>query len=225
MTLNGGIYMTIRDILQRFYQLDAANGCTDADLHAMEAKFGKLPAVLTQFYQCCGGIGEKLSVQDTWIMPEDFRAQPALLEKPFLMLLNENQGVYCAAIRLGDLEQDDPPVFVSDDLGENWMPCADTLSDFLKAFLIYQAVFAFPCAAEDFSVLDADAFQNMQQRLTKFPFVVRNWFGTMHLFQDAPDSAAFALESDGEFQVLYGAVQAESARALAQKLDDLGEPM
>lgn len=70
--------------------------------------------------------------------------------KDCFVLLNENQGVFQVVIKRTDMTMDNPPVYVP--YGTKLIgKCADIVTDFLMAMLIYQSVFAMKYSPEDFS--------------------------------------------------------------------------
>lgn len=218
--------MTIRDILMRLYRLDAPEGLSPADMRCLEEKFGRLPDALREFYLLAGGCRRVTKPgQDVWYTPEDDRKYPNLVYDSYFMLLIENQDVFQAAILPEDLGAENPPVYVTADQGASWQLCAENTEDFIRAALVYEAVFQFPHASECLFWLNDAEFDLLQQKLTLLPFHLKNWFGTVRLFQDAPDSAAFVLETDGEYQLTYGAATAESYEHLAGLLAGIGEEM
>lgn len=218
--------MTVRSILRHLYQLDAPEGLAPADMAFLEGKFSRLPDALREFYLLAGGCRRVTKTgQDAWITPEDYRKYPRLLNDSYFMLLIENQGVFQAAILPEDFGAENPPVYVTEDQGASWQLCADNTADFIRAALVYEAVFQFPYAAESFFWLNGAEFDLLKQKLTLLPFHLEHWFGRVWLFQDAPDSAAFVMEIDGDWQMTYGAVSAESYENLAALLDGIGEEM
>lgn len=216
---------TIREILKNLYQIETPNGLTEDELTFLENKFGKLPKALSEFYALCGNCNNVLMNQDMWTVPKDYKKWKWLNDNKYMLLLNENQSCYIAAILENDFGKEDPFVYVSDDCGESWKVCTDSAEKFLKAALIYEAVFSFRYSSESFYWITEDEFEILKEKLTLLPFCLNNWFGKVWLFQDLPNSAAFVLEVDGDFQMLYGAVSEESFCRLANKLGGIGEEL
>ena len=214
---------TIREILSYLYNINETNGLTEEELDFLENKFGKLPKALTEFYALCGHCDNILVNQDIWITPRDYKKWSWLNDNKYMVLLDENQGVYIAAILEEDLRKDNPSVYVSSDSGETWELCADSLENFIKAALIYEAVFSFPYSAETIYTLTEDEVALVKEKLSQLPYHLENWFGKVWLFQDLPNSAAFVLEVDGDFQVLYGASSKEAFQRIASRLNGIGE--
>ena len=216
---------TIREILKNLYQIETPNGLTEDELTFLENKFGKLPKALREFYALCGNCNNVMMNQDMWIVPKDYQKWKRLNDNKYMLLLNENQSCYIAAILENDFGKEDPFVYVSDDCGESWKVCADSAEKFLKAALIYEAVFSFQYSSKSYYWITEDGFEILKEKLTLLPFYLDNWFGKVWLFQDLPNSAAFVLEVDGDFQMLYGAVSEESFCRLANKLEGIGEEL
>lgn len=216
---------TISEILKNLYDIDTPDGFSEEEFAFLENKFGKLPTILREFYSLGGHCDNVLMNQDRWIVPEDYNKWKELGENPYMVLLEENQNVCFAAILENDLGKEDPPVYVSDDSGENWKSCTDSLEKFIKATLVYEAVFAVQYSSEAFYTVTRTEFELLKEKLILLPFHMENWFGTVWLFQDLPDSAVFVMEACGDFEMLYGAASERSFNILAEKLDGIGEEM
>ncbi len=216
---------SIKNIIEKLYNIKDPKGLSNDDMLFLENKFGKLPVSLKVFYSVCGSENSILHCQDSWITPEDHHRWAWLNDNKYMVLLNENQGCYIAAILEKDLGKADPEVYSSDDHGESWKLCADSADAFIKAVLYYEAVFRFPFSAESFYSLTGDEFEMLKDKLQLLPFHIDNWFGTIWLFQDSSSDAAFIIENDGDYQLMYGAASEDAFISLSEKLSGIGEEM
>lgn len=125
----------IRGFVRKWYR--APLGPKDG-LSAAELKRAKvaLPAALREFHALLGA--RLKSFQDCPVPPKSLR-----LEDGMLAVYRENQSTVTWAIREDALDQPDPPVFVEDHWGEHddpWLPQHDTLSEFLTAIVLSEAL-------------------------------------------------------------------------------------
>lgn len=218
------------NLFQTLYGTEKLQGCTNEDISYIEQMFGTLPAVLKDFYLTAARTEAFHQIQDLWMLPEHFRKWDWLRDSDYLILLDENQGVCQAGIRRSDLEQPDPPVYVSMDR-EEWELCAPTTSEFLQAALFYEAAFACEFAPEDFYFLTEEDFELLQSRLEQQPYELHNWIGDVgiSIYSNAADNVAALMivgEEYGErdIQMLYGASTKEGYEKIRAALEDVGEP-
>ncbi len=216
---------SIKKIIGNLYNIKNPKGLSNEDMHFLEEKFGRLPVALKAFYSICGSDNIILNSQDSWITPKDYHRWSWLNNNKYMVLLNENQGCYIAAILEKDFGKANPVIYSSDDRGESWKVCANSADEFIKAVLYYEAVFKFPYIAESFYLLTNDEFKIIKDKLKLLPFHLDNWFGKIWLFQDAPTSAAFVIENDEDYQMTFGAASEEAFISISEKLSGIGEEM
>lgn len=87
-----------------------------------------LPAALASWYATVGQLPELTSTQNRLRPPDELEMQYGVV-----VIYTENQSCAIWGIRTEDLEQDDPPVVVTEDWeywGAHWRPEADTVSSF-----------------------------------------------------------------------------------------------
>lgn len=217
--------LSIKAIIEQLYNIKDPKGLSNKDIRFLEERFGKLPALLREFYSICGSDNRILESQDSWITPKDYRRWSWLNKNKYMILLNENQGCYIAAILEKDFGKINPIIYSSDDRGENWNVCANSADEFIKCVLFYEAVFKFPYTSESFYWLTDDEFEIIKNRIELLPFHLDNWFGKIWLFQDSPTSAAFVIGSEGNYQMLYGATNKEAFLRISEKLNGIGEEL
>ncbi|MFR9796035.1 SMI1/KNR4 family protein [Streptomyces sp. MS06] len=106
--------------------LDDASGTAEEELAGAEAALGlRLPAALREGYALLGTARRDLTGNQDPLRP------PAMLQVSeecggVLVFRTENQGCADWGVRLGDLDQDDPPVFVRS--GDRWLPFLERVS-------------------------------------------------------------------------------------------------
>lgn len=214
------------DLIKGLYQVDSLQGYSEYEIERMKNEFGCLPQVLENFFREAGRTEAFHHVQDVWVRPEDFRDQEQLLKSDYLILLNENQGVCCAGIKKSDLEISNPPVYSSLDCS-NWVLCAPTLSEFLVAALVYEAVFMMAYSPEEFYQITDEELRFMESRLMKYSFELKNWIGDIHIsfYCNSLDNLVVLMDCGGEngLQILYGASSEKSYAKLMEVMKGVGE--
>ena len=131
------------------YGIDRPQGCTEKEIAAVREKFGALPAVVEDFWRTFGHTKQLNQCQDDWVFPGYYSKWRWLEEYDDLILLNENQSVFQACVRREDLSQPDPPVYLLEGNSPKVLS-APTVSEFLKATLLYEAVFQLEYSPEEF---------------------------------------------------------------------------
>lgn len=214
--------------IKPLYDADDLQGYTDADIELLRDRFGALPQVLEEYYRAAGRTRAFHEVnQDYWVLPEDYGLGESLRQTDYMILLEENQSVCHAGVRREDLSLPDPPVYYSADM-ENWIPCAQTTSEFLAAALAYEAVCDFEYSPEEFYWLTKEEVEYIRTSLTKFPYEMKNWIGEMKitLYQSEMDNMVAVMEcGEDDFQMLYGAASEGSYNRLYAILEGIGEPI
>lgn len=216
---------SIKEIMEQLYHIENPKGLSNEDMRFLEERFGKLPVSLKEFYSICGSDNRILNSQDYWITPKDYHRWSWLNNNKYMVLLNENQGCYIAAILKKDYGKANPEIYSSNNRGESWKLCANSVDEFIKAVLYYEAVFKFPYSAESFYWLTSDEFDIIKDKLQLLPFHLDNWFGTIWLFQDSSASAAFVIENDGDYQMTFGAASEDAFISISEELSGIGEEM
>jgi hypothetical protein len=105
-----------------------SSGCVDEAEDRLKIP---IPIALREWYLLAG------KRKDIWSGQDEFLSPNQLEVGEFLIIYVENQAVVQWGIRRGDLGQDDPPVFVSDDEVENsWHLENESVTEFaLQAFV------------------------------------------------------------------------------------------
>ncbi len=219
--------MKLQEIVRVLYGVDQPQGCMDEEIAAMKERFGAIPAVVEEFWRTFGHTKELNYGQDDWVFPTHYTKWKWLEEYDALILLNEDQSVGQACIRREDLSLPDPPVYLWIRPNDLWELSSPTVSAFLEAALIYEAVWQLPYSQEEIFELSEADLEIVQTKLTRSPAVMKNWFGPENTFySNRPDNLLVVMNlGGGEFQATYGASNQESYDALLEVMDGLGEPI
>lgn len=216
--------MTIKEILENIYGITEEQGLSEDDIKYFENRFGKIPDTLKEFYLLCGNNLKVSSYnQDWWFLPEHYKKWEWLENSKDFLILNENQGVCHAFIRECDLGQANPPVYVSFDEDEQPKLCANSVDEFVKAFLIYEGSFGMPYFSEDFYFISEEDFDFIKNNFKEYKFKVANWMtdGVIRFFYDTPDSVIFVFVDN--LQMHFSARNKETFDRLEELLGDMGE--
>ncbi len=113
-------------------ELTPADGFSSGCLNEAEARLKiRIPIALREWYLLAGNRRDIWSGQDEFLSPKQLEVDELLI------IYVENQAVVQWGIRLSDLGQEDPPVFVSDDEVENaWHLENESVTEFaLQTFV------------------------------------------------------------------------------------------
>ncbi|OAM30062.1 hypothetical protein A7P95_03325 [Eikenella longinqua] len=102
------------------YQINSPCGLPEADIAAAEQRLGiRFPAVLREYLLALGG-SEAVNQSFNRLLPLDKMD----FDGDYLVLEEENQGVFLCGIAKADLAQDDPPVHIAFDIADanQWQP-------------------------------------------------------------------------------------------------------
>lgn len=212
------------DMLKNLYAVNEFQGYTDEDIAYIKQLFGNIPKVLEEYYRIAGKTEAFHHVQDTWILPEHFKKWKWTQESEYMILLNENQGVCCAGIKKEDLSLENPPVYATN-FDEEWVLCADSVSEFLSAALAYEAVFTFEFFPEEFYWITEEEFEFIESKLEKYPFEIKSWMDMKIMLYYSGDENLVAVMDCEDLQILYGASSEESYAELRNLIGDIGEAM
>ena len=216
----------VYDWVKKIYAVNELQGYSDEEINYMKQLFGEIPEVVEEFYRVAAKTDELHHVQDFWTDPEYYKKYNWLKKMEYLILLNENQSVCQAGICREDLQQPDPPVYVTMD-GKEWKRCANTTSEFLAIMLGYEAIFTFAYNPEEFFWMNEEEVKIIQRELVKLPYEMSNWISDiqMTLYCNAEDNLVVVMDCGDEWQVLYGAASKDSYDKLMEVMRGLGEEM
>lgn len=208
-------YMMDYELIKKLYGIVELQGCLVEDMDYLKEKYETIPEQLVAFFEIAGGTKELNCVQDEWLFPAKYRKYTWMdrdIYKDYFFLLNENQGVFQVVIKRTDMTMDNPPVYVLD--GTKLMgKCADTVTDFLMAMLIYQSVFAMKYSPEDFFWYTDDEMRVIRKTMTMMPYKLQNWYSdTIEFYSNAEDNMLYVM-SDGN-QGTYGAMTSLSYKKI-----------
>ena len=212
---------------KREYGVEQGQAVSEENMRELENCFGKIPDALKKFYFLCGNNPNVVvGYQDQWFLPESYKKWDLLKYEKGLMIANENQGVCQALIRECDLGKENPPVYVVAAFDEGkkiYKPCAASVDEFIKAFLMYQGSLCMPYWNENFYFINENEFHLIVNNFSEYDFKFENWIvdGVVRFFYDTPDSVICVMGDD--LQLHYGARSKESFEQLDELLGDLGE--
>ena len=220
--------MDIHSLLKNIYGISAPQGMSEEDILFLKQRFGQIPEVLEAFYKICGAEDRVLHSQDRWIVPKNYKEWKWLNDdKEDLILVIENQGCCYAAIRKSDLGQENPPVYVTEDEGETWTLCSDSLECFIKTMLVYQGAFLLDYFSEDIYWITQEEFEQILNNMQEYSFHIESWMGEMPIraFYTERDTAVVVMgqDADDDLQMFYGAGSQENFEQLQELLDGMGE--
>lgn len=219
--------MELRQLVRDLYGIDQPQGCTEEEIAAIREKFGAIPPVLEDFWRTFGHTKELNYGQDDWIFPGDFQRSKYMFQFDDLRLFCENQACCWAGILRKDLTLPDPPVYTQEDEEAPWLLSAPTLSEFLEAALLYEAVWQLDRVPKEIYWLTSGELANIESKLIQYPVVLKNWMWMdITCYHNRPDNlvAVMKMES-GDYQTLYGGATEESYTALLEVMAGLGEPI
>jgi hypothetical protein len=124
---------------QLFGPLRATDGLTTACDRAEPRPGLSLPLQLREFYRLLGRNRVAMGAHMRFYSPADL-----VVERGGLVFCEENQRVYFNAVRVRQLNQDDPPVVQGNDQEEKWYAECRQLSTFLLKSLCWQAISGLP---------------------------------------------------------------------------------
>lgn len=221
--------------IRRLYGADRLQGYTEADIALLKEIFGALPQALEDYYRAAGRTGIFHQAEDQWMLPEYFEKWEWLRRTDYLILINENQGVFKAGIRKADLMLPDPPVYITFTFCEEdeaWVICAPSVSGFLMGVLGYEAAFTYEYWPEKgaFYWLTEEELEQIDHVLTKYPCELQTWVceAEIRLYGNESDNIAvvMVMGEEGEerdIQMFYGGATRQSFERLAAVLEGIGE--
>ncbi len=215
--------MNLYHMIKQLYDVGQLEGYAQADIENVKRLTGALPKVLEECWSVAGNTQQIHQVQDHWIRPQDLPDYDWFRDSEYLILLNENQGCCQAGILRSDLTKDDPPVYVTMDQ-KNWTVCAETVSEFLKAALAYEAVFAFSWQSDDFVLwLTEEELKVIESRLERKKYELHGWIEMdMSFYSNAYDHMVVVMDC-GDLEVIYGAASEKAYKKLMEVMEGLGE--
>ena len=107
---------------------------------------------------------------------------------------------------------------------KNWTVCAETVSEFLKAALAYEAVFAFSWQSDDFVLwLTEEELKVIESRLERKKYELHGWIEMdTRFYSNAYDHMVVVMDC-GDLEVIYGAASEKAYKKLMEVMEGLGE--
>lgn len=216
--------MELLELIRTLYGVEP-EGCTDDEIEYVRNLFGALPEAVETFWRSAGRTERLHFVQDNWAFPANYRKWKSYRESEDLILLMENQGCCRAVIRREDLALPAPPVYTLPAHGPG-ARTAETVSEFLEAALLYQAVWQFDYSPDEFYWLSDEELETVREKLEKWDAVLRGWMEMdITFYSNRPDNLLVIMDAGGQYQALYGGASEAAYKALLEVMDGLGEPL
>lgn len=211
-------------LIKLIYNVDTLLGCSEEEIEQLRQIYGTLPRLFEEFLRILGNTQKLQQGQDTWLFPSYYQKYTWMSAEEYaeyLILMNENQGVYQLVLKREDLEKENPPVYVLDGVKILGI-CADTLSEFLMGMLLYQAVFTMEYSPEDFFWYADEDVECIRASMQKLPYEIRNWYSdTIEFYTNAEGNLLYLMCE--EYQSTYGATTKEAYEKLMTVVGDMGE--
>lgn len=218
------------ELLKKLFEIDVFVGYTEDEIAELTEGFEHIPAALLEFWKKCGNTKELFVTNDPWVTLEMVRKYDWMKKRPreYFYLLTENQGVYLAAIRRRDMEQDNPPVYILEPLRDGGVreigEAAPSVTEFLMGMLIYEcALVSFEYMREDIIWYEPEDIEQIESLLKKYPYHVDNWFSNrIDLYTINNEELLFILMGDVP-QGSYSARNKEVYDRLDAQIGSIGE--
>ena len=212
------------ELIKKLYGVEKLTGCDNSDIEKLKNIYGSIPKELEGFYRQAAKTEQLNQVQDTWIFPGNIEKNKWIHKPPYsdyLILMNENQGVFQLVIKKEDLVKDNPPVYVFDESDNTLNICADMLTDFLMGMLLYQSVFYMPYSPEEFFWYSDEEADITKNSLNKLPYKLQNWYSDcIEFYSNASDNMLYIMSDDN--QGTFGAMSKESYEKIYAVIGELG---
>ncbi|MCH5203719.1 MAG: hypothetical protein J1F03_03170 [Oscillospiraceae bacterium] len=210
------------EILELF-GIEVPVGYSAEEIEKAKSEVGGLPSELEQFYLNYGKSPELHGLQDELILPGQHKA---LLDKDYIIIFNENQGVCQAGIKKSDAALPDPPVYTSVDDGE-WKLSCPRVSDFLIAMFGYQASICLEFSPEEFYFITQEEKEKIERLFKKCEQHFDNWLydWNITLYGDNNNGRIALMDNGGDIQMNYAANTEEEFIRMQKLLDGIGEPI
>ena len=192
------------ELIKDLYGITTLTGYSDEEIAELTEGFDEVPAALQDFWKTCGNTRELFTgSNDPWMNLDYCRRYTWMRScRDYFFLLNENQGVYQAAIRRSDMGQADPPVYVteptSDGAYKEVGQAAPSVTEFLMGMLLYEAALsAFRYSSEDIEWYEPEELAWIEEHFTKYPYHVDNWYcERIDLYTLTGDELLFIMQGD-----------------------------
>lgn len=219
------------DLLARLYNVQSFVGYTDDEIFELSKGYDAIPSALVDIWKFCRktpGLFE--NNQDSWI-DLNFRRKYTWVDNDtneYFYLLNENQGVYQAAIRKEDLKDNNPIVYVVEDTQDNNIrevgKAADSVTDFFMGMLIYEAILAhFEYTSEDMYWYEPEEITTIDNLLVKVPYHIYNWFSDrIDFYTYSGEEYLFIFQGENP-SGMYSAKTLDSYKKMKELIGNLGE--
>ncbi len=203
-------------IIKTLFNLKSDNGFSPDEISVHQKICPQIPKVLADYYAQLGKVHELNHTQDQLLTPDKLCLSEC---GEYLLFYMENQAVCGWGIRVGDLTQDDPAVFISYD-GQEWLADHDRLSEFLHGMAFLQGVFGLAFASEEFLFINDKELAFIKDNFAQKPYGLNVW--SVAFYGDDKDVIA-VFNDDGKYNLAYASNNEQGFGKLDQVLGELGE--
>ena len=142
--MDGTVYNCIKEL----FGIVGSVGIPEAKIEQVQRLCTRIPAALELYYREVGGDDRVNHAQNTLIIPSEYTWAKT---ESHLLIYAETQCVCLWGIALGDLDVDDPPVYVTFDREDPkvWELESNKLTDFFIAMAHVHAVFSLQYSIDD----------------------------------------------------------------------------
>ena len=218
------------ELIKKLFCIDTFEGYTDDEITELTEGFEHIPSALTEFWKKCGNTEKLFVTNDPLVTLEMVRKYGWMKKQPrdYFYLLTENQGVYLAAIRRRDMEQENPPVYILEPLRDGEVRevgmAAPSVTEFLMGMLLYEcALVGFEFMREDIIWYEPEDIEKIESLLKKYPYHVDNWFSNrIDLYTINNEELLFILMGDMP-QGSYSGKTAEAYEHMDALIGKIGE--
>ena len=146
--LDNSIYNIIKDL----FGLNETNGLSETEIEQVRRLYKRIPFALELYYREVGRDERINNSYNNLILPHK---HPWAKCESYLIIYAEHQGVCFWGISLNDLENENPPVYVTFDNVDKkiWKLESYKLSDFLVAMAYVHAGFSLPFISEEIELI------------------------------------------------------------------------
>lgn len=166
-------WLLLDELLRKWFTpYEGTVGTLASELDAAERRLGvRLPVALRDWYERYAGLDHVWCRQDELLAPAAFRISDGLL-----IFCSENQSVVRWGVRVEDLDQGDPPVFLEEDYADEDLPAeCDSVSEFALLFALMNVKWSSALACTANGPANRKALAAVRARYPRLAFPDQHW--------------------------------------------------
>lgn len=203
--------------IKRLFGITDDNGFSLEEIAQHKAVCEAIPQVLHDYYATLGKIQSLNHTQDQLLTPNRLKFSK---NNDFLIFYAENQYACVWGIQKEDLHEVNPPVYMSSD-GVQWQKECETLTDFLNAMALLQAVFALPFYLEDFSFINEEEKRFITENFKKKAYCFTQWLG-IEFYGNTDIDVIAVIKNQDCYDLLYASNNEQQFEKIDALLHNLG---